>query len=38
MKTFLSSLTLLLAAASTQTQAAPEFFPLYTEEVMKMAL
>ena len=38
MKKFLSSLTLLLAAISTQTQAAPEVLPLNTETMKNMAL
>lgn len=38
MKKFLSSLTLLFAAISAQTQAAPEVVPLYPEAMNKAAL
>lgn len=38
MKKFLSSLTLLFAATSLQTQAAPEVVPMHTEAMKKAAL
>ena len=38
MKSFLSLLSLVLAAASTQVQAAPEVLPLNTKAMLKMGL